>query len=170
MLWLKVSTSRSDKPRRSRSALSRFPHSGFHDEAHIRRPIPKESLDVNPNTSSFNKFLNCFRKAGQDGPLSVRDSGHKAYVFFSGLILYVLVLLRRIRTSGRRLGQHGDSCGNSGPWLLTLATYTSEVCEQSFLSASETGGRQARPTGYRCACRVVGAGQKFSQERPSERD
>lgn len=67
MLWLNVSTSRSDRPRRSRSALSRFPHSGFHDEAHIRRPIPKESLDVNPNTPTFNKFLDCFRKAGQDG-------------------------------------------------------------------------------------------------------
>src|SRR5258708_2611812 len=118
MLWLKVSTSRSDKPRRSRSALSRFPHSGFHDEAHIRRPIPKESLDVNPNTSSFNKFLNCFRKAGQSGPLSVRDSGHKPQVLFLGLTPYVLALLRRIRTSGRRLGQREDSCGGYGLWLL----------------------------------------------------
>src|ERR1700756_2711711 len=62
MLWLKVSTSRRDKPRRSRSALSRLPHSGFHDEAHIRRPIPKESLDVNPNKPCFNKFLNCFEE------------------------------------------------------------------------------------------------------------
>src|SRR5271166_6034071 len=52
-----------------------------------------------------------------------------------------------------------------------MATYTSKDCEQSFLSASERGGRQARPTTVdSCACRVIGAGQKFSQERPSERD
>jgi hypothetical protein len=142
MLWLKLSTSRSDKPRRSRSALSRFPHSGFHDEAHIRRPIPKESSDVNPNTPYFNMFLNCFLKSGQNGPLSGRYSGHKPFVFFLALTRYVLVLLRRTGTSGRRLGQGKDSCGDCVLWLLIRVKY----CEQSFLSASERGGRQARPT------------------------
>src|SRR6266536_6384085 len=97
MLWLKVSTSRRDKRRRSRSALSRLPHSGFHDEAHIRRPTPKESLDVSANTPSFNKFLHSFRKTGQNGPRSGRHSGHKPFVFFLALTRYVLVVPRRSR-------------------------------------------------------------------------
>src|ERR1700739_1949194 len=118
MSWLKVSTSRSDKPRRSRSALSRFPHSGFHDEAHIRRPIPKESRDVNPNTPFFNNFLNCFLKTGQTGSSSGRHSDHRLSSPFTALTLHVVVVLRRIQASGRRTGQLEDIYCDCEPPLL----------------------------------------------------
>ena len=79
----------------------------------------------------------------------------------------MLVLLGRIRISGRRLGQREDSCGDFGLWLLIQ----DEICEQSFLSASERRGTLgAAYLGDKRACRIIGAGQKFSQERPSERD
>ena len=115
----------------------------------------------------FQQVSGLFPKSRTRWPLTGRRSGHTRFVFFFVSRLYVLVLLGRIRTSGRRLGQREDSCGDHGLWLLIR----DEICEQSFLSASERGGRQARPTeSDSCACRVIGAGQKFSQERPSERD
>src|SRR6478752_10737582 len=118
MLSLRVSTSRSDKSRRSRSALSRLRHSGFHDEAHIRRPTPKESLDANPNTTYFNNFLSCFRKTGQTGPSSGRPFGHFRLSFAAASARYVVALPRRVRTFGRGSGQHEDTSSDYHPWLL----------------------------------------------------
>jgi len=71
------------------------------------------------------------------------------------------------------LGKFGRLAEGRDNWkifvaIATPAAYTCKVCEQSFLSAPERGGRQARPTASR-ACRIIGAGQKFSQDRPSEK-
>lgn len=56
-------------------------------------------------------------------------------VLFTALMLYVVVLPRKIRSSGRRSGQLEDICGDCDRWLLIQGV----VCEQSFLSASERG-------------------------------
>jgi hypothetical protein len=62
-------------------------------------------------------------------------------VLFSALMLYVVVLPKKIPSSGRRSGQLEDICGDCSRWLLIQG----EVCEQSFLSASERGKLHARP-------------------------
>src|SRR5579864_7134617 len=68
MLSLKSSTLRSDKPRRSRSALSRFPHSGFHDEAHIRRPTPEGIVRCYPKHEMFQQVLRLFTENRTEEP------------------------------------------------------------------------------------------------------
>ena len=80
--------------------------------------------------------------------------------------LYVVAFLTKLGTSGRRLGQLQDICGD-----YPVPANTSEVCEQTFLTASERGGQRASATYCDMSVLVesIGAGQKFSQERPSER-
>src|SRR5438094_3733078 len=65
MLLLRVSTWRSDKRRRSRSPLSRLPHSGLDDEANIRRPTQKYLADVTANVCFLDKHSASFRKTEQ---------------------------------------------------------------------------------------------------------
>ncbi len=56
--------------------------------------------------------------------------------FFAALMSYVVVLLRKLRASGRRTGQLEDICGDCDLRLLIQG----RICEQLFLSASERGG------------------------------
>jgi len=63
-------------------------------------------------------FCIVFQKPDKNEHLSGRHSGHKTFVFLLAPTLYVLVLPRRIRTTGRTLGQSEDSCGDCGVWVF----------------------------------------------------
>ena len=57
-------------------------------------------------------FCIVFQKPDKNEHLSGRHSGHKTFVFLLAPTLYVFVLPRRIRTTGRVLGQLEDSYGD----------------------------------------------------------
>ena len=132
----------------------------------MRRPTPRELVDVTANAAPLHKFLHLFRKTGQNARCLTAVPTTSRVPFPANCRCRGLIYLANPIDVA-------EAWDNSQIFVAAppLATYTR--CNLRAVILERIRDRWTLRATYlrvRGACRVIGAGQKFSQERPSERD